>query len=88
MTLAMVVDIVLNPQVVHTMDRCTTVKRLMNSIATHVRLGHLANHMVVDGVPSELEGLADVEELHVLDAAYHRLVAWRVQHDCCSVLVR
>ena len=60
--------IVLHLEIVHTVNSHGTVVRLMNGIVAHVRLVHGANHVEMDGVSSELEGLTDVSELDVLNA--------------------
>ena len=73
---AVVVDVVLDSQVVHTVKRGASVVRLVNGVPTHIRPRHGAKHVEVNGVPTELERLADVEELSVLDAAHRGLVAW------------
>ena len=43
--------------------------------------------MEVDGVPSELEGLTNICQFSVGDTANRCFVAWRVKHDCGTVLV-
>jgi hypothetical protein len=48
----------------------------MNRIASDVGLRDLANHVEVDWISTDLEGLADIEEFGVLDTANHGLVTW------------
>jgi len=64
-----------------------SVVSLVDRVVLDVGLHDSANHVVMDGVAAQFEGLADVEELTVLNATNDRLIAGRVHHDVGSILV-
>lgn len=68
-------------------ESCATVVSLVNRVLLNVGLGHCSNHVEMDRVAAQLEGLADVKELTVLNPTDHGLITRGVQHDVCSVLV-
>ena len=73
---AVVDNIPLDGQVLNTVDCCGAVERLMDCVAADVGLRDLTNHVEVDWVSTDLEGLADIEEFGVLDTANYGLVTW------------
>jgi len=67
--------IVLHTQVVHAMDGYSTVERMMDGIVAHIRAMHGADHVEMDGVRTEDEGLADKGQLNAVNSASRGLIA-------------
>ena len=87
MTHRVPVAIALYSEIFDTVDGCASIVATHNSVVSHVRLGDAANHVVMNGVLSEQEGLANVIKLQVLDSANDCLVTRGVQHDMGSKLI-
>jgi hypothetical protein len=64
-----------------------TVERFVDCQALGVGLVHRPDHVEVDSVPPYFESLPDVCHFHVRQAAYHRVVTWRMQKNISSKLV-
>ena len=54
------VDVPLNSEILDAVESRAAIVAAHDYVVLHVRLGHCANHMVVDGAASEHEGLAHV----------------------------
>lgn len=67
-------NIVLNGEVVNTMESRSTVVSLVNSIVPDIRLCHSANHMEMEWIASKFESLTDVKELTIFDLSHNRLI--------------
>ena len=67
---AVVVGVSRDCKIMHAMDSCPTIVTIPNCVVFDVRLGHATDHMEVDRVLAQQEGLADVVELDVGDATY------------------
>ena len=87
MTQCVPVDVPLDSEVLDAVEGRATIVAAHDYVVFHVGLGHFANHMVMDGVLSEHESLANIFKLHVLDPSNDGLVAWGVKHYMCSKLV-
>jgi len=74
-------NIVLDLKVVHAVSGDGTIVRVMNSIALDKRAMHSANHVEVNGVAAELEGLTGLSELDVVDTSLRTLITWRVNNN-------
>jgi hypothetical protein len=68
-------NVVLDGQVMHAMDCDGSVKGVMDGIASHVGFVDVADHVVMDGVPSQIEGLPSVSNLSILNSADRGIVA-------------
>lgn len=79
--------VVLDFEVVNSVDGDSTVVRLVDGIVAHVGLVHSSNHVEMDWISSQLEGLTDIGELTVLNATDDRFIARRVQHNVSAKLV-
>jgi hypothetical protein len=75
-TLDVVIDIVGDFKIVDGVNGGAAIERVVDAVALHVRLSHLSNHMIVNWISTELEGLSDIEEFAVFDSTYDRLIAW------------
>ena len=53
----------------NTVDGNCAVERVVNGVVSHVGLVHGSNHVEVDGVGSENEGLADCGKLNIVNTA-------------------
>ena len=80
-------NIVLNPQEVHTVDGDSSVEGVMDSVITHVRRVHSADHMEVNGIGAKDEGLADIGEFNAVDSSRSRFISRRVHDNHSTVLV-
>jgi hypothetical protein len=80
-------DVSNDPEVANTVDGTGTVERLVNGVASDVRHCDRPNKMEVDWVPSELEGLTNVEELNVLNTGDDCLAAVSMHDHVSTVLV-
>ena len=74
-------------QVVDAMDGDAAIVRVVHRVGVTVGVAHVANHVEVDRVAAEAEGLAGVPHLDVLDASGERLVPLGVHHDVRAILV-
>ena len=72
----------------HSVERGRSVVRLMDGVLLDVRLLDSSDHVEVNRVAAELERLADVGELAILDTAHDGLIPGRVKHDVGAILVR
>ena len=72
----------------HSVERGRSVVRLMDGVLLDVRLLDSSDHVEVNRVAAELERLADVGELAILDPAHDGLIPGRVKHDVGAILVR
>ena len=86
-THVVVCDVLDDVEVVHTVNGDGSVVSLMNGVTLDEGLGDVTNHVEMDGVATEFEGLAHVVELTIEDATDQGLIAWGVQHDVSTVLV-
>ena len=68
-THSVVGHIVLHAQVVHAMDGHSSIEGVMDGVVAHVRSVHCADHVEVDGVAAQNEGLATVFQLNAIDPA-------------------
>ena len=60
--------VVLDSEVVDTVNCDCTVEGVMDGIISHIRRVHCANHMEVNRVATKDEGLADIGELDAIDS--------------------
>jgi len=67
--------VVLDLEVVNSVESDGTVVRLVDGIIAHVGLVHSSNHVEMDWISSQLEGLSDICELTVLNATDDRFIA-------------
>ena len=67
-------DVVLDAQVVHSVDCHSSVERVMDSVVTHVRLVDGTNHMKMNGVRSKDESLADHAQLNGVNTTLSGLI--------------
>lgn len=75
MTHGIVGDVVLNREVVDSVQCDSSVVGLMDGITLGVRVVDCSNHMEMNGVTTKLEGLTDVSEFTVFDFTNQRLVS-------------
>lgn len=80
-------DVVLDREILNSVDSHCSVISLMNGIALDQRLSHCADNMEMDGVSAQLERLADIKELCVQNSTDTGLVFWVVNHDVRAVLI-
>lgn len=80
-------NVVLDAKIVHAMDRHSSVECVMDGVVSYIRRMHCANHMEVDRVASENEGLTNVVKLNVVNTSGGGLIAGRVHDDDSSVLL-
>jgi hypothetical protein len=83
----LVSHIVLDLQVVYSMNGHSSVVSLPDSIVSDIGLVDCSNHMEMDWVSSKLEGLTHVVELYILNPSNARFISWGVDHDVGSILV-
>lgn len=72
----LVCDVVLDSEVVHTMNRHSSVVCLPDGIVSHIGVMNSTNHMEMDWVATQFEGLAYVEELNILNPSNAGFVTW------------
>ena len=65
MTLNIVNKVLLHSQVAGSMEGQGSIETLMDSVTLDVRVVDISNHVEMDGVPSKLEALSDIEELDI-----------------------
>ena len=74
-------------EIFDSMESRTTIVAAHDGVVFHVRFCHTTDHMVMDRIFSEQEGLANVFELKVLDPADDFLVTRGVDHDMSTKLI-
>ena len=62
-------NIVLNPQVVDSMDSDCPVEGVMDGIISNIGIVHSAYHMEMNWVRSQDKGLTDIIELDTIDSS-------------------
>ena len=87
MTHGVIGYVIEDAKVVDTMDRDSTVERVMDGIVANVRVVDSANHMEVNGVRSENKSLTDLGKLTRVDAADGGLISRGVANNDCTILV-
>mmetsp|Transcript_468 Transcript_468/g.710 ORF Transcript_468/g.710 Transcript_468/m.710 type:complete len:709 (+) Transcript_468:3585-5711(+) len=80
-------DVVLDTQVVDTVDGSRAVERVVDGVVAHVGLVHGTNHVEVNRVGAQDESLADHGQLNAINTANSGLIARRVADDNSTVLV-
>lgn len=74
MTHGIVSYVVNDLEVVHSMEGHSAIVSLMDGIVASIRLVHCADHVEMDRVATQLESLADIRELDVLNPSNDGLV--------------
>jgi len=87
MTLNVVTNIVDQSHVMSSMEGEGPVEALVRAKSLAVRLMYCTNHMEMNGVSTDLEGLSNVSELDVLQSRYKGIVSFRVQEDSGSIFI-
>ena len=80
-------NVVLDAKVVHAMDSHSSVECVMDGVVSYIGGMHCANHMEVDWIASQDEGLTHVVKLNVVDTSGGGLIAWGVHDDDSTVLL-
>ena len=76
----MIGNIVLDSEVMDTMDSDCSIECVMNRIVLNVRAVNSSNHMEMNGVATKNEGLANISQLNTINASRSRLIT-RAMHD-------
>ena len=71
---SVIANVVLDTEVVNTMNCHSSVERVMDSVVTHVRLVDGTNHMEMNGVRSKDESLADHAQLNGVNTTLSGLI--------------
>jgi hypothetical protein len=79
--------IILHAQIMNSVDGDSSIEGVVDRIIADVRRVHCANHMEMNGVGSEDEGLADVEELNTVNSCSRSLITGRVHNYDRTVLI-
>lgn len=74
-------DVVLDLEVVDSMEGDSTIISLMDRVVTSVGLVNGTNHMEMNGIATQLESLTDIGKLNVLDSANNRFITRRMEHN-------
>ena len=77
-------EVIDDPQVVHSMYGHCSVVTMMNRVMSRIRFVHSSNHVEVDRVAPELESLANISQLNVLNSSNDRFISFAVDHYMCS----
>lgn len=80
-------NIVLDTQVVDSMNGHSSIERVMNSVVSDVTRMHCTDHMEVNRVGAEDEGLAYHVQFDIFNTSGGCLIARRVHDDHSTVLV-
>ena len=56
-------------QIVNTVNGASSVKRLLNSVSSNVRVVYHTNQMEMDRISSKLEGLPNIEEVYIFNSS-------------------
>jgi hypothetical protein len=80
-------EVLLNSEVVYSVESNGSVISSGNGVPNNVGVVHSSNHMEMDGVSTELESLTDILKLDVTNFSYKRFITRGVEHDLGSILI-
>jgi hypothetical protein len=73
--------IILDLEIVNSMQCYSTIVSLMDCITPHVGLVNGSNHVEMNGITTELERLTDVCKLNIFYFPHYRFITRRVKHN-------
>jgi hypothetical protein len=68
-------NVLLDPEEVGPINGHCTVERLVHGVSSNIRVVYVSDHVEVDGVPAQLEGLSHVGEFAVAQPGCQGVVA-------------
>ena len=81
-------NVILHSQEMNTVDCHCSVKGMVNSVVPDVRVMHSADHVEMQRISAQLEGLTHISEFSVLYSSCQRVVSGRVEHYMSAILLR